>query len=44
MKLGRKIRKAKANILLFFRKYFSRKIYNFIIYQKIKGLEKKYFT
>ena len=36
MKLGRKIRKAKANILLFFRKYFSRKVYDFIIYQIAK--------
>jgi len=36
MKLGRKIRKAKAKILLFFRKYLFRKVYNFIIYQIAK--------
>ena len=43
MKLGRKIRKAKAKILLFFRKYLFRKVYNFIIYQIAKNKFLKHF-
>ena len=36
MRLGRKIRKIKKNILLFLRKYFHNKLYNLIVYHLAK--------
>ena len=37
MRLGRKIRKIKSEILLFLRKYFPSKLYNLIVYQLAKN-------